>query len=76
VLSIKFVDSTMNIAKIVHWLPLQIAGRTPFSMADIKTRYSNEILLDRIISIYGKDPKGEKDNPRIRGLYLLGKIAA
>ncbi|HMQ50186.1 MAG TPA: hypothetical protein PKA00_19790 [Saprospiraceae bacterium] len=66
----------MNIAKIVHWLPLQIAGRTPFSMADIKTLYSNEILLDRIISIYGKDPNVEKNNPQIRELYLMGKIAA
>jgi len=70
------VMTTMNIAKIVHWLPLQIAGRTPFSMADVKTQYSNEILLDRIISIYGKDPNVEKNNPQIRELYLMGRIAA
>ena len=45
-------------------------------MADIKTQYVNELLLDRLISIYGKDPSIEKNNPAIRDLYLLGHIAA
>lgn len=68
--------TTLNIAKIVHWLPLQKHGATPFSMADIKTQYSNEMLLDKIISIYGKDPSIEKNNPAIRQLYTLGRMAA
>ncbi len=68
--------TALNIAKVVHWLPAEKHERPPFSMADIKTQYTNEILLDRIISIYGKDPNVEKNNPLIRQLYELGKIAA
>jgi hypothetical protein len=68
--------TTLNIAKVVHWLPRQQHGPTPFSMADIKTQYSNEILLDRLISIYGKDPFVEKNRPAIKELYDLGRMAA
>ena len=45
-------------------------------MADIKTQYINELVLDKLISIYGKDPSVEKENPKIRELYHLGRIAA
>lgn len=45
-------------------------------MADIKTQYVNELILDRLISIYGKDPSIEKNKPEIRELYQLGRIAA
>jgi hypothetical protein len=33
-------------------------------------------LLDRLISIYGKSPAVEKNNPKILELYELGRIAA
>jgi hypothetical protein len=68
--------TALNIAKVVHWLPLQQHSSTPFSMADIKTQYSNEMILDRLISIYGKDPHAEKNNPAIKQLYDLGRMAA
>ena len=68
--------TTLNIAKALHWLSLSMEDRNAFSMADIKTQYINELILDRIISIYGKDPKIEKNNPQIAKLYQLGKIAA
>jgi hypothetical protein len=45
-------------------------------MTDIKTQYINELVLDKLISIYGKDPSVEKNNPKIRELYALGRIAA
>jgi hypothetical protein len=70
------VLTTLNVAKVVHWLPFQKHGKTPFSMADIKTQYSNEMLLDRLISIYGKDPYVEKNNPAIKEVYDLGRMAA
>jgi hypothetical protein len=70
------VLTVLNIAKIVHWLPHQSDGRTPFSIADIKTQYANEILLDRLISFYGKDPIVEKNKPEIKKLYHLGRMAA
>jgi hypothetical protein len=68
--------TTLNIAKAIHWLTVPKDKRGAFSMADIKTQYVNELVLDRLISIYGKDPEVEKNNPAIRELYNLGKIAA
>ena len=68
--------TTLNIAKAAHWLSVPKENRNAFSMADIKTQYINELILDRIISIYGKDPKIENNNPQIAKLYQLGKIAA
>jgi Transposase DDE domain len=68
--------SSLNVAKALHWLNVLKEQRGPFSMADIKTQYVNELLLDRLISIYGKDPSVEKNNPEIKKLYQLGRIAA
>jgi len=34
------------------------------------------MLLDRLISIYGKDPYVEKNNPAIKEVYDLGRMAA
>jgi Transposase DDE domain len=70
------VLTTLNIAKAEHWLKVPKDQRGPFSMADIKTQYINELLLDQLILIYGKSPEMEKNNPKIRKLYQLGRIAA
>ena len=69
------VLTTLNVAKVAHWLSVPIEQRNAFSIADIKTQYSNELFMNRIFSIYGKDPEIEKNNPAIRELYNLGKIA-
>jgi Transposase DDE domain len=68
--------TTLNTAKAMHWFDKPKAERPPFSMADIKTQYVNEQLLDRLIIIYGKDPSVEINNPDIKKLYQLGRIAA
>jgi hypothetical protein len=68
--------TTLNTAKAMHWFDKPKAQRPPFSMADIKTQYVNEQLLDRLIIIYGKDPSVEINNPEIKKLYQLGRIAA
>jgi Transposase DDE domain len=68
--------TTLNIAKVMHWFSKPKEERGAFSMADIKTQYINEFLLDKLICIYGKDPFVEKNNPKIKELYQLGKIAA
>lgn len=70
------VLTTLNIAKAEHWLNIPKNERGPFSMADIKTQYINELLLDQLILIYGKTPSLEKNNPQIQKLYDLGRIAA
>ncbi len=68
--------TTLNTVKAMHWFDKPKEQRPPFSMADIKTQYVNELLLDRLIIIYGKDPFVEKNNPNIKELYQLGRIAA
>jgi hypothetical protein len=68
--------TTLNTAKAMHWFDKPKDQRPPFSMADIKTQYVNELLLDKLIMIYGKDPIIEKNNPLIKELYQLGRIAA
>jgi hypothetical protein len=68
--------STLNIAKALHWLAVPKEQRGAFSIQNIKTQYINQLLLDRLISIYGKDPSVEKNNPKIRELYNFGAIAA
>ena len=68
--------TVLNIAKAVHWISIPKEDRPAFSIADIKTQYVNELILDRLICLYGKDPNVEKNNPKIKLLYNLGKIAA
>lgn len=68
--------TTLNLAKIAHWLDKPKEHRGAFSIADVKTQYVNELILDELILIYGKDPKIEKSNPLILNLYNRGKIAA
>lgn len=68
--------TALNIAKAAHWYSIDKELRTSFSIQDIKTKYHNEFLLDRLISIYGKDPMVEKNNPKIKELYNMGRIAA
>ena len=68
--------STVNIAKITHWLSIPKDQRTAFSMSDIKTMYHNELLLDRFISVFGIPANKLKNNNRIRELITYGTIAA
>lgn len=68
--------TALNVAKVAHWYSIEKEQRTSFSIQDIKTQYVNELLLDRLIYIYGKEPSVEKNNPKIRELYNIGRIAA
>ena len=68
--------TTLNIAKAMYWYSIVKEERPAFSIQDIKTQHVNQFILDRLISIYGKDPNVEKNNPLIKELYDLGRIAA
>jgi len=68
--------STVNIAKITHWLSVPIDQRSAFSMRDINTMYHNELLLKRFISVFGIQANKLKNNDRIRELITYGTIAA
>ena len=68
--------STINIAKITHWLPIEKEKRPSFSMRNIKTMYHNELLLKRFINVFGIPPNKIKNNDKIRELINYGTIAA
>lgn len=68
--------TTVSIAKAVHYLSIPKDQRGPFSMADIKTQYFNELVVNRIFDVFANSPNITKNHPAIKSLYNLGKIAA
>lgn len=71
--------TALNVAKVLHYIQEDKQDQ-PFSMADIKTQYINELLLDEAFDIFinvsGVDPNLIKNNPKVLKLYNKGKIAA
>lgn len=68
--------TTINIAKVSHWITIPKEKRKSFSMADIKTQYHNELLMNRIFVMFGIKPNLTKNKKKIRQLLDYGKIAA
>ena len=68
--------STINIAKITHWLSQNKDVRKPFSMADVKTMYHNELMLKRFFIKFGINPNLSKNKTKALELLNYGKIAA
>ena len=68
--------TAVSVAKIVHYLSIEKDLRGPFSMADIKTQYFNELMVDRLFDVFANIPNLTKNHPAIKKLYNLGKIAA
>jgi len=71
--------TAINIAKIAHWIVKKDAKPKediPFSMSDVKTMHYNNLLVNRFISMFGINPKLEKNKSIIKRLLYFGKIAA
>ena len=68
--------TTINLAKITHWLSVPKEKRGAFSMADVKTMYHNDLLLDRFIAKFGINPNTIKNKLKLQQLYCFGRIAA
>jgi len=68
--------TAVSLAKVLHWMAVPPDQRGPFSMADIKTQYFNELFIDKFICLFAKDPNTIKNHPKISELYNFGKIAA
>jgi len=68
--------TAVSLAKALHWFCRPADQRGPFSMADIKTQYFNELLLDRFFVAYGLNPHQAKNHHAYKSLFELGKIAA
>jgi hypothetical protein len=68
--------TAVSVAKVVHHLSIKKEDRGPFSMADIKTQYFNELMINRVFDVFAKTPNLTKSHPALKILYNLGKIAA
>lgn len=68
--------TAVSVAKALHHLSIEKSQRGPFSMADIKTQYFNELIIDSIFEVFANTPNLTKNHPQIQKLYNLGKIAA
>lgn len=68
--------SAINVAKVEQGLTSQVSERKAFSMADAKTRYHNELLLNRFMSILPKTMNIHLNETQVRQLCSFGCIAA
>lgn len=67
--------TTINIAKISHWLSEPKQKRGSFSMSDVKTVYHNDLQINRFIRKFGINPNTKKNKHKIRQLFCFGRIA-
>jgi hypothetical protein len=68
--------SVVNVAKVESGLTAVDTERKAFSMANAKTRYHNELLLERFISILPEEAKLQINQTQLRQLHSFGCIAA
>ena len=68
--------TSVSVAKVTHHLSIDKSLRGPFSMADIKTQYFNERVINRVFDVFANIPNITKSHPALQTLYNLGKIAA
>ena len=68
--------TSVNIAKATHYLNIEKEHRKSFSLADVKTCYFNELMLNLFLSNFDIDPELVKNKPGFEKLLNYGKIAA
>ncbi|MEQ9442883.1 MAG: hypothetical protein RIG62_27845 [Cyclobacteriaceae bacterium] len=69
--------TAVSLAKAIHHLSEpDHPAETSFSMADVKTHYSNQLLLNRFIDVFGIDAQQPDNYAKIKKLYQIGRIAA
>lgn len=71
--------TAVNVAKAAHYYTDESEDKV-FSMADIKTMYFNELLLNEAVNLFisefGLNPNMIKNSPKIQELYNRGRIVA
>ncbi len=71
--------TAVGVAKSAHYLKeneQDLSNRKPFSLADIKTLYFNELMLDLFLSNFQINPELIKNKDAINRILEFGKIAA
>jgi len=68
--------TTVGVAKIAHYFKKNQSQKTTFSIADVKTQYFNELMLNLFFSNLQINPKLIKNKDAIHKLMNFGRIAA
>jgi hypothetical protein len=68
--------TTINLAKVTHWLNVSKEDRKAFSMSDVKTVNHNILILQRFFEAFAISPHIIKNNKNIEKLIYYGTIAA
>lgn len=58
--------TSINLAKITHWLSIDKEQRKAFSMADVKTLNHNILLLDKFIDVFAINPNSTINQKRVK----------
>jgi len=68
--------TTVSLAKAIHHLTIPFEQRRAFSMANIKTQYQNEFILEIFIKSFGISPHHKKIVALKKEFIQMGKIRA
>ncbi len=68
--------TTVNLAKITHWMPIEKSLRGAFSIKDIKTLHHNELMLARFFNVFAIRPNLKNNKQKIKELLYYGIRAA
>lgn len=68
--------TTVSIAKALYWMSIPKQERNAFSMADIKTLYFNNLLMNRIFQVFDFRPNFEENKQQLDTIRKFGTIAA
>ncbi|MGV8135435.1 MAG: transposase [Mangrovibacterium sp.] len=68
--------TSINIAKVIHWLSIPREQRGAFSMADIKTMNHNILILNRFFDVFGISPYSVKNQNDVNELIYYRTMAA
>lgn len=68
--------TSINLAKVAHWIHSDKPERGAFSMSDVKTMYYNELLLKRFLEEFAINPNSPKNKEKLVRIRSFGCIAA
>jgi hypothetical protein len=68
--------TAVSAAKAIYWYGQEGQEKSPFSMEDIKAQLFNELMLERIFCVFGKDADPLKNHPAIVHIRNFGLKAA
>lgn len=73
---VNFALTSISLARVMHWKASPTTIDNPFSMKNIKVLYFNQLLVDRIFTMFGIEPNLIKNQEAIQKITSFGARAA